>query len=43
MMGEDCGRVRPPGAWPLTERQSKELRLLLTAWGLIAGPRAATA
>ena len=43
MMGEDCGHVRPPGAWPLSERQSKDLRRNLTEWGLIAGPRAATA
>lgn len=43
MLGNDCGRVRPPGAWPLTERQSHMLRQRLTEWGLIAGPRAATA
>ena len=43
LMGQDCGHVRPPGAWPLTERQSVELRRRLTEWGLIAGPRAATA
>ena len=42
MMGQDCGHVRPPGAWPLTERQSKELRRRLGEWGLLAGPRAAT-
>jgi 4-hydroxy-tetrahydrodipicolinate synthase len=35
MMGQDCGHVRPPGAWPLTERQSAELRRRLTQWGLI--------
>ena len=35
MMGQDCGAVRPPGAWPLTERQSTELRRLLGEWGLI--------
>ena len=40
LMGQDCGHVRPPGAWPLTERQTKELRSALTAWGLLAGPRA---
>jgi 4-hydroxy-tetrahydrodipicolinate synthase len=40
LMGQDCGHVRPPGAWPLTERQSKELRTRLTEWGLLAGPRA---
>jgi 4-hydroxy-tetrahydrodipicolinate synthase len=43
LMGQDCGHVRPPGAWPLTERQAAELRRRLTEWGLIAGPRAATA
>jgi len=42
LMGQDCGHVRPPGAWPLTERQSKELRRRLGEWGLLAGPRAAT-
>jgi 4-hydroxy-tetrahydrodipicolinate synthase len=36
MMGQDCGHVRPPGAWPLTERQSTELRRLLGEWGLLA-------
>lgn len=36
-MGHDCGHVRPPGAWPLTERQAKELRLRLGQWGLING------
>src|SRR3954469_3638896 len=30
LMGQDCGHVRPPGAWPLTERQGKELRARLT-------------
>ena len=43
LMGNDCGHVRPPGAWPLTERQAKELRTRLTEWGLISGPRSATA
>ena len=23
LMGQDCGHVRPPGAWPLTERQRR--------------------
>jgi 4-hydroxy-tetrahydrodipicolinate synthase len=36
MMGEDCGHVRPPGAWPLTDRQSSTLRLRLHDWGLIS-------
>ncbi len=43
LMGNDCGHVRPPGAWPLTERQNKELRQRLTEWGLIAGSQAAKA
>jgi 4-hydroxy-tetrahydrodipicolinate synthase len=42
LMGQDCGHVRPPGAWPLTERQTNELRGLLDAWGLTSGARAAT-
>ena len=42
MMGEDCGGVRPPGAWPLTDRQARDLRHRLTGWGLLAGPLAAT-
>ena len=40
MMNNDCGHVRPPGAWPLTERQAKVLRQRLGEWGLLAGPRA---
>ena len=40
LLGQDCGHVRPPGAWPLTERQSQELRSRLGEWGLLAGPRA---
>src|SRR3954470_12745212 len=40
LIGQDCGHVRPPGAWPLTERQSKELRSRLGEWGLLAAPRA---
>ncbi len=43
MMGQDCGHVRPPGAWPLTDRQSTTLRRALIDWGVLAGPRAATA
>lgn len=43
MMGNDCGHVRPPGAWPLTDRQSAGLRRALTDWGLLAGPRAVNA
>ena len=43
LMGQDCGHVRPPGAWPLTERQEAGLRRRLGEWGLLAGSRAATA
>jgi 4-hydroxy-tetrahydrodipicolinate synthase len=43
LMGQDCGHVRPPGAWPLTERQMSELRRRLGEWGLTAGPRAVSA
>jgi 4-hydroxy-tetrahydrodipicolinate synthase len=43
MLGEDCGHVRPPGAWPLTERQRRDLRQALTHWGVLTAPRAATA
>ncbi len=35
LMGEDCGAVRPPGAWPLTERQQAELHRNLVTWGLL--------
>jgi 4-hydroxy-tetrahydrodipicolinate synthase len=35
MLGVDCGHVRPPGAWPLTERQAEALRRNLQEWGLI--------
>jgi 4-hydroxy-tetrahydrodipicolinate synthase len=43
LMGLDCGHVRPPGAWPLTERQVGELRRRLGEWGLTVGPRAVSA
>lgn len=36
MMGQDCGHVRPPGAWPLVERQATELRRRLGEWGLLS-------
>jgi 4-hydroxy-tetrahydrodipicolinate synthase len=32
LMGEDCGRTRPPSAWPLTDRQMDRLRKLLNSW-----------
>ncbi len=35
LLGQDCGPVRPPGAWPLTERQQEKLRHNLGAWGLL--------
>lgn len=34
LMGNDCGHVRPPGAWPLTERQQSLLEQRLAEWGL---------
>jgi len=41
LMGQDCGHVRPPGAWPLTDRQAARLRSSLAAWGLLPGREAA--
>ncbi|HEY8610693.1 MAG TPA: dihydrodipicolinate synthase family protein, partial [Roseomonas sp.] len=41
MMGQDCGHVRPPGAWPVTERQATLLQKRLGEWGLLAGRQAA--
>src|SRR6202042_1939538 len=35
LMGHDVGHVRPPGAWPLTEAQTNELRHNLNQWGLL--------
>jgi 4-hydroxy-tetrahydrodipicolinate synthase len=35
LMGEDCGPTRPPSAWPLTERQTADLRRLLDSWNLV--------
>ena len=35
LIGNDCGHVRPPGAWPLTGRQDSALRGALTEWGLL--------
>jgi 4-hydroxy-tetrahydrodipicolinate synthase len=34
LLGNDCGAVRPPGAWPLTPRQHDILASSLAAWGL---------
>jgi 4-hydroxy-tetrahydrodipicolinate synthase len=39
LMGNDCGATRPPGAWPLTDRQLDDLRRLLVSWNLIPGPQ----
>ena len=36
LLGQDCGHVRPPGAWPLTDRQNDELRRRVGEWGLAA-------
>jgi len=41
LMGNDCGHVRPPGAWPLTERQQSLLEQRLGEWGLTGGRKAA--
>jgi 4-hydroxy-tetrahydrodipicolinate synthase len=30
--GQDCGRVRPPGAWPLTKQQEEKIRLEMHQW-----------
>lgn len=34
MIGNDCGAVRPPGAWPLTARQQEALAGMLLEWGI---------
>jgi 4-hydroxy-tetrahydrodipicolinate synthase len=41
LLGNDCGPVRPPGAWPLTEVQMAKLRAALSDWGLQASRAAA--
>lgn len=35
MMGEDCGGVRPPAAWPLTDDQTARLRVFMDENGLL--------
>jgi 4-hydroxy-tetrahydrodipicolinate synthase len=35
LMGNDCGPVRPPAGWPLTQAQITELRALLDEWKLL--------
>jgi 4-hydroxy-tetrahydrodipicolinate synthase len=41
LLGQDCGHVRPPGAWPLTERQAATLQQRLGEWGLLGSARSA--
>ena len=41
LLGHDCGHVRPPGAWPLVERQSHLLLQALGEWGLLSTASAA--
>lgn len=41
LLGDDCGHVRPPGAWPLTERQAAVLGESLRSWGVAGSSRAA--
>ncbi|MHA3976740.1 dihydrodipicolinate synthase family protein [Halovulum sp. GXIMD14794] len=36
LMGEDCGAVRPPGAWPLTDDQSARLQQFMADNGLLS-------
>jgi 4-hydroxy-tetrahydrodipicolinate synthase len=40
LMGNDCGHVRAPGAWPLTAAQQNRLAGLLGEWGLLAAKAA---
>lgn len=35
LLGDDCGAVRPPGAWPLSPQADDTLRGLLGQWGLV--------
>ncbi len=37
LLGDDCGHVRPPGAWPLTDCQAAGLADALRQWGLLRG------
>lgn len=39
LLGRDCGHARPPGAWPLSERQIAKLKAKLDAWGLLGTAR----
>ncbi|MBT8423911.1 MAG: dihydrodipicolinate synthase family protein, partial [Silicimonas sp.] len=36
MLGLDCGRTRPPSAWPLTGAQATRLRGFLEKAGLLS-------
>lgn len=36
LMGEDCGSVRPPAAWPLNKDQMKRLRAFMNDAGLLS-------
>ncbi|MEM6381407.1 MAG: dihydrodipicolinate synthase family protein [Pseudomonadota bacterium] len=42
LMGEDCGGVRPPGAWPLTPNQLDRLEAFLQSNGLLPAERKAS-
>jgi 4-hydroxy-tetrahydrodipicolinate synthase len=35
LMGNDCGATRAPSAWPLTDAQQQQLRVLLGGWNLL--------
>ncbi len=39
LLGNDCGHVRAPGAWPPSERQMERLSTALNDWGLIEAER----
>ena len=36
MMGEDCGGVRPPAAWPLSDDQTSRLKAFMDDAGLLS-------
>lgn len=36
LQGIDCGAVRPPGAWPLTEKQQSRLKTFMLQNNLIS-------
>ncbi|HTN10649.1 MAG TPA: dihydrodipicolinate synthase family protein [Acetobacteraceae bacterium] len=41
LLGNDCGHVRAPGAWPLSAVQQRRLAVLLGEWGLTGRAKAA--